>query len=87
MAERYEMFPEQPMDLRCHVVVTSYEAAIDDSCQRVFKKLVSRWQGVFVDEGHRLKNDKSLLYSKLRGLNIPYRILLTGSPNLSSPYH
>jgi len=61
MAERYEMFPGQSTDLRCHVVVTSYEAAIEDSCQRVFKKLGSRWQGVFVDEGHRLKSDKSLL--------------------------
>jgi len=79
MAQDYEMFPRNSTDLRCHVVITSYEAAIEESCQRVFKKLASRWQGLFIDEGHRLKNDKSLLYSKLQDLKIPFRILLTGS--------
>jgi superfamily II DNA or RNA helicase len=38
------------------------------------------WQGLIVDEGQRLKNDKTLLYSALGQLKAPFRILLTGTP-------
>ena len=77
MAYEYEMYPEHSRDLRCHVVVTSYEAAIDESCRRRFFKGVA-WQGLIVDEGQRLKNDESMLYNSLSALKIPYRVLLTG---------
>ncbi|KAK5008691.1 hypothetical protein LTR39_005105, partial [Cryomyces antarcticus] len=73
---RYELFPEGSKDLRCHVVVTSYDAAADDSCRRFFKSVP--WQGLIVDEGQRLKNDKNLLYAALSALKIPFRVLLTG---------
>lgn len=70
------MYPNKSKDLRCHVVVTSYDAAADDSCRKFFKGVP--WQGLVVDEGQRLKSDKSLLYNALNALKIPFRILLTG---------
>jgi len=38
------------------------------------------WQGLFVDEGQRLKNDRNILYDSLSNLKIPFRVLLTGTP-------
>lgn len=78
MAYRYEMFPENSKSLRCHVVVTSYDAAADDSCRRFFRSV--NWAGLIVDEGQRLKNDNSILYNALNALKIPFRLLLTGTP-------
>ena len=76
LALKYEMFPDQAKDLRCHIVVTSYDTAQDESCQRVFRRVA--WAGLIVDEGQRLKNDESLLYLALSKLTIPFKILLTG---------
>ncbi|EMC92106.1 hypothetical protein BAUCODRAFT_569387 [Baudoinia panamericana UAMH 10762] len=78
LAYRYELFPEGSKDLRCHVVVTSYDAAADENCRKFFRGVA--WQGLIVDEGQRLKNDKNLLYSALGNMKIPFRILLTGTP-------
>lgn len=78
MAYKYEMFPEGSKDLRCHVVVTSYDAAADDSCRRFFRGV--SWAGLIVDEGQRLKNDKSLLYLALNAVKAPSKLLLTGTP-------
>ena len=76
LAYQYEMFPENAKDLRCHVVVTSYNAAQDENLQKVFRRIP--WAGLFVDEGQRLKNEGSLLYLALSKLKIPFRALLTG---------
>ena len=78
MAYRYELFPESNKDLRCHIVVTSYDAAQDDNCRKFFRSVP--WQVIIVDEGQRLKNDKNLLYAALTALKCPFRILLTGTP-------
>ncbi|KAI9663859.1 MAG: hypothetical protein M1821_007349 [Bathelium mastoideum] len=78
LAYRHELFPEGSKELRCHVVVTSYEAAADDSCARFFRRVP--WQGLVVDEGQRIKNDKTMLYSALSSLKVPFRILVTGTP-------
>lgn len=78
LAYKYEMFPENSMDLKCHVVVTSYDAAADESCRKFFKSVT--WQGLIVDEGQRLKNDKNQLYSALNALKFPFKVLLTGTP-------
>ncbi|KAF2706482.1 hypothetical protein K504DRAFT_459785 [Pleomassaria siparia CBS 279.74] len=78
MAYKYEMYPDGTKELRCHVVVTSYDAAADDSCRRIFRGV--NWAGLIVDEGQRLKNDKSLLYGALTAIKVPYRLLLTGTP-------
>ena len=78
LAYQHELFPEGSKELRCHVVVTSYDAASDDSCLRFFRRVP--WQGLVVDEGQRIKNDKTILYSALSALKIPFRILVTGTP-------
>ena len=57
MARRYEMYPEGAKDLRAHVVVTSYETAIDPAARRIFKSV--NWAGLIADEGQRLKNENS----------------------------
>lgn len=74
----YEMFPGKNRDLRCHVVVTSYETMIDDSSRRALSRIP--WAGLIVDEGQRLKNDKSQLYEALSGIRFPFKVLLTGTP-------
>ncbi|KAK1021200.1 hypothetical protein LTR33_018533, partial [Friedmanniomyces endolithicus] len=78
LAYRYELFPERSKEVRCHIVVTSYDAAADDNCRKFFRSVP--WQGLIVDEGQRLKNDKNLLYAALGALKAPFRILLTGTP-------
>jgi chromodomain-helicase-DNA-binding protein 4 len=78
MAYKYEMYPEGTKELRCHIVVTSYEAAADDSCKRMFRSV--NWAGLIVDEGQRLKNDKSQLYTALSNVKAPFKILMTGTP-------
>ncbi|KAI6823985.1 SNF2 family DNA-dependent chromodomain-containing ATPase [Hortaea werneckii] len=78
LAYRHELFPQGSKDLRCHVVVTSYDAAADENCRKFFRSVP--WQGLIVDEGQRLKNDKNMLYSALGALKAPFRILLTGTP-------
>ncbi|KAL6707679.1 hypothetical protein ACN47E_003800 [Coniothyrium glycines] len=78
MAYKYELYPEGVKELRCHIVVTSYEAAADESCRRFFKSV--SWAGLIVDEGQRLKNDKSQLYTALTAVRAPFRLLLTGTP-------
>ncbi|KAI9658166.1 MAG: hypothetical protein M1831_004013 [Alyxoria varia] len=78
MAHRYELFPDGSKTLRCHIVVTSYEAASDDSCKRLFRSVP--WQGLIVDEGQRLKSDRNQLYASLSALKVPFSVLLTGTP-------
>lgn len=82
-AYQYELYPEGAKDLRAHIVVTSYDAAGDDSCRKFFKNVP--WQGLIVDEGQRLKSDKTLLYTALGALKIPFRVLLTGTPMQNNP--
>lgn len=76
IAMEYELRWKGKRDLRCHIVITSYEAAVDEESRRFFKWVP--WSGLVVDEGQRLKNDKNLLYDALHGLKIPFRVLLTG---------
>ncbi|CAF9932273.1 MAG: hypothetical protein ALECFALPRED_005254 [Alectoria fallacina] len=78
LALDHELFPEGGKDLRCHVVVTSYEAAQDTEFRTKFKGI--SWQGLIVDEGQRLKNDKNILYGALNALKPPFKLLLTGTP-------
>lgn len=76
LAYKYELFPDGSKDLRCHVVVTSYDAAADENCKKFFRGVP--WAGLVVDEGQRLKNDKNQLYAALGALKVPFRVLLTG---------
>ncbi|KAG9238102.1 P-loop containing nucleoside triphosphate hydrolase protein [Amylocarpus encephaloides] len=76
MARNFELYPEGSSELRAHVVVTSYEAPVQDT--NFFRKI--KWAGMIVDEGQRLKNDENLLYSALKSLKTPWQCLLTGTP-------
>ena len=78
LASKHELFPNGPKNLRCHVVVTSYDAAQDGEFRNVFRGI--RWAGLIVDEGQRLKNDKSILYGSLNALKAPFKLLMTGTP-------
>ena len=83
LAQRYELFPKKDNILRCHVVVTSYDAAQDAHCQRVFNRIT--WTALVVDEGQRLKNDKNLLYQALSNIKVSFTVLLTGTPVQNNP--
>ena len=89
----YELFPkddevevkdpknrrsEAPKDIRTHIVITSYESIVEDKVRKSLQKVP--WAGLFVDEGQRLKNDKSQMYDILSKLGIRFRVLLTGTP-------
>lgn len=76
LSQKYELFPGGAKELRCHIVVTSYDAAQDMEFRKVFRGV--HWAGLVVDEGQRLKNDKNILYSALNALRIPFKVLLTG---------
>ncbi|TAQ90715.1 hypothetical protein B7494_g1003 [Chlorociboria aeruginascens] len=78
MAMEYELFPKNCTDMRAHIVVTSYEAPVDDHSRSFFKRI--KWAGMIVDEGQRLKNDENLLYGALKALKTPFQVLLTGTP-------
>ena len=83
LSQKYELFPGNAKDLRCHVVVTSYDAAQDDTFHKVFRDIA--WAGLIVDEGQRLKNDKNILYTALSTLQAPFKVLLTGTPLQNNP--
>ncbi|TVY49580.1 Chromatin remodeling factor [Lachnellula occidentalis] len=78
MAYEYELYPGNSSDMRAHVVITSYEAPVDDHSRSFFRKI--KWAGLIVDEGQRLKNDENLLYGALKALKAPFQVLLTGTP-------
>ncbi|KAL2071565.1 hypothetical protein VTL71DRAFT_12800 [Oculimacula yallundae] len=78
MAMDYELYPDGCSDLRAHVVVTSYEAPVDDHSRSFFRKI--KWAGMIIDEGQRLKNDENLLYVALKAVKAPFQVLLTGTP-------
>ncbi|RJE23625.1 hypothetical protein PHISCL_04039 [Aspergillus sclerotialis] len=78
LAQDHEMFSGNSRDLRCHIVVTSYETMTDDASRKVLARVP--WAGLVADEGQRLKNDKSMLYESLSKLRFPFKILLTGTP-------
>ncbi|KAJ5012360.1 Chromatin remodeling factor mit1 [Colletotrichum sp. SAR 10_99] len=78
LAYKYELFPNGSSDIKAHVVVMSYDSAQDDRTRNLFRSV--QWAGLIVDEGQRLKNDKSLLYLALRAMRFPFRLLLTGTP-------
>ncbi|KAL0777996.1 hypothetical protein CaCOL14_005649 [Colletotrichum acutatum] len=78
LAYKYELFPRGSQDIKAHVVVMSYDSAQDDRTKHLFRSV--QWAGLVVDEGQRLKNDKSLLYTALRSMRFPFRLLLTGTP-------
>ena len=59
------------------VVVTTYETFVAE--QGWFKRAFV-WRYCVLDEGHKIKNEKSDISHSLQGLSAEYRLLLTGTP-------
>ena len=57
-------------------MITSYEIVIRDAT--ALSKI--GWKFIIIDEGHRLKNEKSRLCASLARVKVPFRLLLTGTP-------
>ncbi|CAG8948141.1 unnamed protein product [Penicillium salamii] len=73
----YELMVDgNPKRPKFHVLLTTYEYAMNDSpFLGQFK-----WQFMAVDEAHRLKNRDSQLYTKLFEWKCQARLLITGTP-------
>lgn len=73
----YELMVDgSPKRPKFHVLLTTYEYAMNDSpFLGQFK-----WQFMAVDEAHRLKNRDSQLYVKLSEWKCQARLLITGTP-------
>lgn len=73
----YELMVDgNPKRPKFHVLLTTYEYAMNDSpFLGQFK-----WQFMAVDEAHRLKNRDSQLYTKLIEWKCQARLLITGTP-------
>ncbi|RVD83908.1 uncharacterized protein DFL_005680 [Arthrobotrys flagrans] len=80
LTKKYELFSSAPSasarDLKCHIVVTSYQAIAEHSSTL---KAVP-WQVLVVDEGQRLKSDETILYKELWSFRLQHKVLLTGTP-------
>jgi SWI/SNF-related matrix-associated actin-dependent regulator of chromatin subfamily A member 5 len=60
------------------VVITTYEMISLSGLQHAFRTIL--WRGVVLDEGHRIKNEKTdtaIACSKLKG---QFKVILTGTP-------
>jgi len=70
------MHGENSKDLRCHVVIASYETVV--LAPQHLSKIP--WETLTVDEGQRLKNDQTVAYAQLSEFTVGYKLLLTGTP-------
>ncbi|XP_064649880.1 chromodomain-helicase-DNA-binding protein 1-like [Lineus longissimus] len=59
-----------------NILLTTYEICLKD--EEFLQKI--KWHTLVVDEAHRLKNQKSLLYQTLLQFEIDHHLLLTGTP-------
>ncbi len=59
------------------VIVTTYEGFL---AEQGWLKHAFVWSYVILDEGHKIKNDLSLVSKALQGLGAEYRLILTGTP-------
>jgi SWI/SNF-related matrix-associated actin-dependent regulator of chromatin subfamily A member 5 len=76
--ERNRLKNEELVDLaEFDIVVTTFEMLVSE-CNYFKRKYV--WTTVVVDEGHRLKNEKSQLSEKLRAVPSLTKVILTGTP-------
>lgn len=90
---QYEWHATDPNDLnkktlsyKFNVLLTTYEMVLADSSHLRGVP----WEVLVVDEGHRLKNSGSKLFSLLNSFSFQHRVLLTGTPlqnNLGEMYN
>lgn len=69
--------PETENEIGVDLVVTTYECFQAE--QAWFKKSFV-WNYLVLDEGHKIKNEKSLISRALQSLGAEYRLILTGTP-------
>ncbi|RPA98613.1 hypothetical protein L873DRAFT_1844118 [Choiromyces venosus 120613-1] len=81
LSKKYEMFHSGTSDLKCHVVVTSYNSPVADA--KTLRPI--RWQALIVDEGQRLKNDRSQFHTEMAKYNAGFKLLMTGTPLQNNP--
>ncbi|XP_023518960.1 protein CHROMATIN REMODELING 4-like isoform X2 [Cucurbita pepo subsp. pepo] len=77
---------KKTVSFKFNVLLTTYEMVLVDSS---YLRGVP-WEVLVVDEGHRLKNSGSKLFSLLNTFSFQHRVLLTGTPlqnNLSEMYN
>ncbi|KAJ2636426.1 hypothetical protein GGF40_003008 [Coemansia sp. RSA 1286] len=67
-------------DLKCHVLIASYETISKAPVLAKFSALKIHWEVIVYDEGHRLKNDQTKTYKALAKLRSRQRVILTGTP-------
>ncbi|KAF5323433.1 hypothetical protein D9611_005738 [Ephemerocybe angulata] len=83
--KQFELFhrdapSKQHTKAKFHVLITTYEAAINPKDFGTIFKKQPRWEALVIDEGQRLKSDSSLLFRKLNELNSIHRVIMTGTP-------
>ena len=61
------------------VVVTTYEMAASQNMKTVLTHRI-QWRYLVLDEGHRIKNERTALYDRLRSVKAQRKLLLTGTP-------
>ncbi|KNA15017.1 hypothetical protein SOVF_102070 [Spinacia oleracea] len=93
LIRQYEWHARYPNNLhqksvayKFNVLLTSYEMILADSSH--LRGIP--WEVLIVDEGHRLKNSSSKLFSMLNSFSFQHRVLLTGTPlqnNLGELYN
>lgn len=59
-------------------VVTTYETIRQGGMAQPLKRHV--WRGIFLDEGHRIKNDESLSAKACMALHGVFKVILSGTP-------
>ncbi len=72
----YEFYYEGTNILKFNILITSYEMLLTDF---LYLEPI-KWKYLIVDEGHRLKNKTARLMEAFDTLQIPRRLLLTGTP-------
>ncbi|KAK5216594.1 hypothetical protein LTR72_010517 [Exophiala xenobiotica] len=95
LTQEYELFPKnkdeeekekqkqkknrsEAKDIKAHIVVASYESIVEDSVRKNLMRVP--WQALVVDEGQRLKSDRTQIYDALSKFRFPFKVLLTGTP-------
>ncbi|KAF5384826.1 hypothetical protein D9615_001372 [Tricholomella constricta] len=63
-----------------HVLITTYEALLNQKDFTPVFKNQPRWEVLVIDEGQRLKSDSSLLFRRLNEINSIHRVIMTGTP-------
>uniref|UniRef100_A0AAF5D643 Uncharacterized protein n=2 Tax=Strongyloides stercoralis TaxID=6248 RepID=A0AAF5D643_STRER len=74
--ERSNIIKEYILPSKFEVLLTNYELIMKN--MNVLQKFT--WRYIVIDEGHRIKNDKSKLSECVRKLKSTNRLLITGTP-------